>query len=202
MKNAFLTFFFLFSFSAANAEGDYDLNIKKSSHNRVWSPEYTKTLHDIFDDEEFEKLFDTEINEEDLKRLSCTNLNELSKVDKKYFYTVYLAAIAEAESDLRAEVVTRNKHKNNSNYGLFQIDSVVAREHTKGVLGKITNKDLLNPLMNIKVSAYILKNQVRSKIARTRLLPPKSYYWKVLTRSRKFFLHFNHNISLLNFCKS
>ena len=204
----FLIFGILLSLTSFNLyaesldERSYELNIQKSSHGRLWKPSYTEVLHEIFEDEEFEKLFNTDINEEDLKRLSCTNLNELTKTDKKYFYTIYLAAIAEAESDLRPEVVTKNKFKGNSNYGLFQIDSIVARENTKGILGKITNKELLDPLLNIKVSAYILKNQVRSKIARTRLLPPKSYYWKVLTRSRKFFKHFENNIHLLKFCKS
>ena len=137
---------------------------------------------------------------QDLRELDCTNFNNLSVRHKKIFLTVFIAAIAEAESDFRVGIKTRNPGDNTINVGLLQIDERAARNHTRHSLGNIAEDDLINPELNLRVSVHILKNQVLSKVARYKLLPEKSYYWQVLTEKKRLFKNLRLNRNNLPFC--
>ncbi len=178
------------------------IKIRKSSHNLSWTENYSRALFQIWAHEKIAPLFETAIFQEDLDRLGCSNYNTLSLTNKKIFMTVYMAAIAEAESDFRASIVTTNPGDQTSNVGLLQIDVEAANAHTKKTLGNLVENDLLDPETNLQVGAFILRNQIRGKIASARLLPAKSYYWQVLTHPKRLFRNLSHNKKSISFCQT
>lgn len=191
--------------------GDEDINleaiidsikIRRSSHNIAWTENFSRALFQMWSHPKVSPLFETVIFQEDLNRLGCSNYNRLSLMNKKIFMTVYMAAIAEAESDFRASIVTTNPGDQTSNVGLLQIDVDAANAHTKKSLGNIVENDLLDPETNLQVGTFILKNQVRGKIANARLLPAKSYYWQVLTYPRRLLKNLDHNRKSISFCQT
>ena len=177
-----------------------DIRINQSTRKLKWEKSYTEAVLDELDRPEIEPLLKTKISSVDLQTLNCTTLNELSFAKKKIFYTVFIAAIAEAESDFRVALRTRNPSDNTINVGLLQIDEQAARNHTKGSLGHLEAIDLVDPGTNLRVGVHILKNQVLSKVARHRLLPERSYYWQVLSEERRVLKNMNHNSINLPFC--
>lgn len=181
---------------------EIDVKIHKSSGKFPWEKEYSEAIiEEINQNSKLSSLLETEINQGDLKRLDCVNFNELSNYEKSVFYTVYIAAIAEAESDFKNGSETMNYKDMTNNVGLLQIDTKSALRHAKNEYGKLTEKDLKNPIVNLKVGLFILKNQITGKVANKRLLPVKSYYWQVLTQNKRFFKNFKMNYSNLSFCK-
>lgn len=178
------------------------IKIKKSSHNLAWTENYSRALFQIWAHEKVSPLFETIIFQEDLNRLGCSNYNTLSLINKKIFMTVYMAAIAEAESDFRASIVTTNPGDQTSNVGLLQVDVDAANAHTKKLLGNLVENDLLDPETNLQVGAFILKNQIRGKIANARLLPVKSYYWQVLTHPTRLLKNLKNNRQSISFCQT
>lgn len=178
------------------------IKIKKSSHNLAWTENYSRALFQIWAHEKVSPLFETIIFQEDLNRLGCSNYNTLSLTNKKIFMTVYMAAIAEAESDFRASIVTTNPGDQTSNVGLLQVDVDAANAHTKKLLGNLVENDLLDPETNLQVGAFILKNQIRGKIANARLLPAKSYYWQVLTHPTRLLKNLKNNRQSISFCQT
>ena len=177
-----------------------DIRINQSTRKLRWEKSYTDAVMDELDRPEIEPLLKTKISSVDLQTLNCTTLNEQSFAKKKIFYIVFIAAIAEAESDFRVALRTRNPSDNTINVGLLQIDEQAARNHTKGSLGHLEAIDLVDPETNLRVGVHILKNQVLSKVARHRLLPERSYYWQVLSEERRVLLNLKTNFHNLPFC--
>ena len=179
-----------------------DIRINQSTRKLKWEKSYTEAVMDELNRSEIEPLLKTKVSSVDLQKLNCLPFNELSLKKKKIFYTVFLAAIAEAESDFRVALRTRNPSDNTINVGLLQIDEQAARNHTKDSLGHIEAIDLVDPTFNLRVGVHILKNQVLSKVARHRLLPEKSYYWQVLSEKTRVLKNLNHNSINLSFCRN
>ena len=177
-----------------------DIRINQSTRKLKWEKSFTDAVMDELDRPEIEPLLKNKISSIDLQTLNCTPLNELSFAKKKIFYTVFIAAIAEAESDFRVALRTRNPSDNTINVGLLQIDEQAARNHTKGSLGHLEAIDLVDPGTNLRVGVHILKNQVLSKVARHRLLPERSYYWQVLSEEKRVLLNLKTNSHNLPFC--
>lgn len=178
-----------------------DLKLKNSSRGLKWQERYSDAVVEALQMPENDGLFEAKILERDLNRLGCRNFNELSKQQKTIFYIVYMAAIAEAESDFRTALKTLNPSDMTTNVGMLQIDQRAANNHTKGALGIIDEQDLTNPETNLKAGVFILKNQVRGKIAQNRLLTEKSYYWQVLTYPTRLLKNIENNRSNLPFCR-
>lgn len=176
------------------------ISIKKSSDGIEWKKEYTASLGVALSDSSFTALYNTQINFDDLKLVKCENFNELNLAQKQVFYVVYLAAIAEAESDFKTFSKTWNPSDRTMNIGLLQIDQAVANNHTKGRLGNLDDGDLVDPAINLKVGVFVLKNQVTSKVARNRLFPVNSYYWQVLTQKKRVLKNIEANRSNISFC--
>lgn len=177
-----------------------DLEITPSSSGLKWKESYTKVLLKVFEHEKIRPLFETKINDKDLKKIGCTNLNSLNIEEKKQFFVVYMAAIAEAESDYRTHITTINKGDWTTNVGMLQIDVDAARNHTKKILGDVSKGRLKDPHFNLKVGAFVLKNQIAGKIANGRLFPRRSYYWQVLTYPKRFLNTIEKNRENIPFC--
>jgi hypothetical protein len=187
--------------SAQNEETIARIKIKRSSANIEWKSDYTKFLSEAFSNPNLFGLYKTPINTQDLRLVGCNNFNSLNAIQRKVFYIVYMAAIAEAESDFRAESKTFNPGDNTMNVGLLQIDEDVANNHTKGYLGNIDEEDLTDPKVNLQTGAFILKNQITGKIANGRLFPVRSYYWQVLTQKTRVLKNINLNRANIPFCQ-
>ena len=179
------------------------LDIKPSSSNIPWETKYTDFLYKTLSGPSFDPLLDQKIDEEDLKKINCPQFNELDKDQKKKFYIVFLAAIAEASSDYNTNDETYSRSDKSTNYGLLQIDPESAKRHAGSVLIKDIGKDeLTNYAPNLQVGAYILKHQIAGKIATGRLFPKNVYYWPTLKNSQSRILKtFSRNSSNLPFCK-
>ena len=178
------------------------ISIANSSRNLEWKSSYSKAIYTALDHENVSGILDAQIVAEDLKKIGCTNLNELSSEEKKIFYVVYFAAIAESESDYRTHIKTLNPGDMTTNVGLLQIDISAARNHTKRALGHLTENDLVNPVTNLKVGVFVLKNQILGKTAKNRLFPARSYYWSVLTYPSRMLKTVENNRENIPFCNS
>jgi len=179
------------------------LEIKPSSSNIPWEDKYSDFLFKTLSGPSFDPLLDQKIDEEDLKKINCPQFNELDKDQKKKFYIVFLAAIAEASSDYNTNDETYSPSDKSTNYGLLQIDPESAKRHAGSVVIKDIGKDeLTNYVPNLQVGAYILKHQIAGKIATGRLFPKNVYYWPTLKNSQSRILKtFAQNSSNLPFCK-
>jgi hypothetical protein len=180
------------------------LKIKPSSSNIQWEDKYTDYLYKTLSGPSFDPLLDQKIDEDDLKKINCPQFNELDKDQKKKFYIVYLAAIAEASSDYNTNDETYSRFDKTTNYGLLQIDPESAKRHAGSiVINDIGKDELTNYVPNLQVGAYILKHQIAGKIATGRLFPDKTYYWPTLKNSQKRILNtFKSNSENLPFCKA
>ena len=174
--------------------------IKTTNQKEAWNSSINKTLFDDLSQSSLAPLLNTNLNESDLANLKCSNFNQLNETQKKLFYVVFLASIAERESDFDPRNVT------GTNIGLLQIDRTSAVRHAKEVVGSyVSVEDLMIAETNLFVGAFILKNQVSGAFrgeSNGRLFPDRIYYWEVLNdkyRSRviKSFLN---NRSNLPFC--
>ena len=163
-----------------------ELNILPSSSKIIWEKNYNEVLNDLFSDSVFKKMFDTEINFNDLKRVNCPQFNKLSFERKKLFFTVFMAAISEAESDFENDQKTWNRSDRTMNIGLLQIDHASADRHAGNFFNKkFTDDDLKDPEWNLKAGAFILRNQLTNSRTIGRLFPPSVYYWEVLLGESK-----------------
>lgn len=184
------------------------IKIQKSSRKIEWKQDYTRALAETLSDSSFSSLYTTEINEADLKRVNCKNFNQLTNFQKQTFYIVYMAAIAEAESDFRTHIKYETPGDGTINVGMLQIDEASATRHAKGAVGNVDENDLTNGETNLKVGVYILKNQLGSKVAKGRLFPERSYYWQVLTYTKpgkdrdRVLKNIAANASNISFCKN
>ncbi len=179
---------------------DHSLKIKNSSSGLPWRNEYTYMLREFLSEPGFESIYKVAINPDDLALIGCSNFNQLNGHYKKIFFIVYLAAIAEAESDFRSELMTINPGDNTLNIGLLQIDYVAANNHSYGHLGNLDSEDLKIPLTNLKAGAYILRNQIAGRTAHSRLFPERTYYWQALTQKRRVLKNIRANGHSLFFC--
>lgn len=163
-----------------------ELNILPSSSRIVWEKNYNEVLNDLFSDSTFKRMFETEINSNDLKRVNCPQFNKLTFERKKLFFTVFMAAISEAESDFENDQETWNRSDRTMNIGLLQIDHASADRHAGAFFNRnFTDDDLKDPEWNLKAGAFILKNQITSPRTLGRLFPPNVYYWEVLLGESK-----------------
>lgn len=178
-----------------------NIEIQASSRGISWPESYSKAIFEILDHEEVNGILSAKINSNDLEKVGCQNLNELDVVQKKIFYIVYFAAIAEAESDFRTGIKTINPGDYTTNVGLLQIDISAARNHTRKALGPLEQRDLVEPHTNLEVGAFVLKNQILGKTAKGRLFPAKSYYWSVLTYPKRLLKNVEHNRENIPFCQ-
>lgn len=196
--------FSLFS-QLANAE---DIIIYKNSGKKIWGKEITQTFLEKISLPQFDSLMTIPIDIEDLKLLECSNFNNLSDEQKKAFYIVFFAAIAERESDFKADSETFDRGHFNTNVGLFQIDKNSAIRHAYALVGaKVTKKELKNPITNFVAGLYIFKNQLEGAFrddTTGRLFPTKHFYWEVLglRKREKFLKSFSNNRGNLPFCEN
>lgn len=180
----------------------FTLDIQPSSAKREWDPKYTDSLYQTLSEPSFEEFLKQKIDDEDLKKANCPEFNDLDNEDKKKFYIVYLAAIAEAGSDYNTEDASYSKGDGTTNYGLLQIDPKSAKAHAGSVLEKPIDASSLKQYQNnLKAGAYVLKHQIAGKIATGRLFPDKTYYWPTLKYSQSRILGtMSSNASNLPFC--
>lgn len=194
--------------SSNNASDDLeDIIIYKNSGQKIWGEELTSIFFEKLSPPSLESLFTIPIASEDLELLGCSNFNTLTDDQKKAFYIVFFAAIAERESDFKADDETFDRGHFNTNIGLFQIDKNSAIRHAFKIVGKnVSKKDLKNPITNFMVGTYILKNQLEGNYREDttgRLFPDKHFYWEVLGQRKreKFLKSFNNNRMNLPFCE-
>lgn len=216
---SFILFLFLAScgrpLSSSNSNGARGISasffdtfsIKKNSSQQAWDASISGSLYENMKDPALASLFETAINDEDLKDLKCTNFNTLNNDEKSLFYIVFMAAIAKLESDFNPSNMTYDSKHRNWNIGLLQIDTRSAARHAPVIAdSSVKNEDLKNAEFNLHTGLYILKNQINGKYRieiKGRLLPSSSYYWEVLNssfRARLLKAYFN-NYNLLNFCE-
>ena len=187
---------------------DYSLSIKKNSGKEVWAGKLIERFLESLTLSPLTSLFMIPIDAEDLKLVGCSNFNDLTFEQKKAFYIVFFAAIAERESDFKPEDKTYDHYHNNMNIGLMQIDKHSAIRHAFEVVGKkVTNSELKDPVINFTIGAFILKNQLEGFIRRDtqgKLFPNKIFYWDVLSlqKRQKFLKSFNNNKENLPFCEA
>lgn len=180
------------------------LKIRPSSSGRPWKMSYGKALEALLSDPFFSEMYDAEIEKEDLALVDCLNFNELNYSSKKIFYIAFLAAIAEAESDFEAEQKTYNRADNTMNIGMLQIDRASANRHGADYFDRYFNEeDLKKPELNLMIGALILNNQITGRVATNRLFPDRTYYWQVLSGSKKRVLaNLRLNIKPTGICRS
>lgn len=164
-------------------QASYTIKIKKLNGSEGWSEEVTQNLYKSLSEESIASLFDQFIDESNLAELGCTNYNSLSLYEKKLFYIVFFAAIAERESDFNPRDITKK------NIGLLQIDINSAYRHAGDEASNIQSiADLMNPNENLRIGTHILRNQVQGKWipeVRGKLLTGRNYYWEVLNDNFK-----------------
>jgi hypothetical protein len=171
-----------------------------------WSRDTTQSLFENFSDPDLQSLLSTNLDARELSILGCKNFNLLDVDQKKIFLIVFIAAIADLESDFDTNDETYDKYHKNINVGLLQIDIASAKRHAPGLIfSSFSNEDLKDQKLNLHIGAYILKNQISGKWredARGRLFPNRTYYWEVLNqRNRfKFMKAFKNNLEFLTFC--
>lgn len=103
-------------------------HILNSSRGLPWIESYSLAIVDELSKDENTIFFSKHMYDDDLKRLDCSNFNNMTKEDKLSFFIVYLSAIAEAESDFNNQSKSRAPD-NTINVGLFQIDKKSALRH-------------------------------------------------------------------------
>ncbi len=186
-------------------ESNSSIEISNSSSNITWDHSYTLTLSEVLSDPVFLPMLRTNIDPEDLKELDCINFNIKSTEQRKQFYIVLIAAIAEAESDFDTNNETYNRFDSTNNIGLLQIDKASSYRHAPHI-GLVSNSDLKKAEINLEAGAYILKNQVMGGIGgnrpdlRGRLFTNTSYYWAVLKHNIRVKKNFKINMEKSNFC--
>lgn len=221
MKLIFSIFLFLFlascgrpsTSSSRNGVGGVSasffdtFSIKKTPTQQAWDASISGSLYENMKDPTLATLFETTINEEDLRVLKCTNFNTLNNDEKSLFYIVFIAAIAKLESDFNPNNMTYDSTHRNWNIGLLQIDTHSAARHAPEIAdSSVKNENLKNSEFNLHTGLYILKNQINGKYRseiKGRLLPSSNYYWEVLNSSyrARFLKSYFINYNLLGFCE-
>ncbi len=187
--------------SASDYHSIESLKISNSSKKISWKTSWNFALADVLSSPDLSRVFDQEIYESDLNLLGCTNYNQLSSIEKKIFLIIFLSAISEAESDFEYDNETYNRADSTLNIGLLQIDVASAKRHSGVKYSVYKDSDLKNPVINLKVGAHILKNQLVISKYKGRLFPPRTYYWQVLTENKKRILkNINLNRKNIVFC--
>lgn len=187
--------------SASDYYSIESLKITNSSKKIPWKTSWSFALADEFSSPDLSRMLDQELYESDISLLGCNNYNQLSSIEKKIFLIVFLSAISEAESDFQYDNETYNRGDSTLNIGLLQIDVASAKRHSGVKYSVNTDNDLKNPVINLKVGAHILKNQLVTSKYKGRLFPPRTYYWQVLTENKKRILkNINLNRKNINFC--
>ncbi len=178
-----------------------EFKIMKMNGLEGWSFDVTSKLYEDLSSHDFSKVFDLILDDQSLIELGCVNFNQLSVYEKKLFYIVFLAAIAERESNFNPYDVTQK------NIGLLQIDLNSAYRHAGNEATSIqSNSDLMVASVNLRIGTYILKNQLFGKWipeVKGKLLTKRNYYWEVLNDQYKdrVIKSFHNNRSNLPFCQ-
>lgn len=177
------------------------IKINKSSKNNSWSKDWSFALAEVLSTSDINQILDIEIAKNDLDLVGCSNYNQLNSMEKKIFLIIFISAIAEAESDFQIANETYNPSDSTMNIGLLQIDLASAKRHSGTKYPIKSDIDLKNPSINLKVGAYILKNQIVKSKYKGRLFPVNTYYWQVLSGSKKRLLkNINLNRENIIFC--
>ena len=177
------------------------LKIKSKGTVESWKCSYTKALYSELSKPSFDNMFDIRINKDDLHDLMCPNYNKMNREEKQKFFIVYMAAIAKSESDFQPNDHYLEKDGTNS-LGMLAIDRKAANKATKN-FGTITDQDLKDPEINLKVGTYILNNQLKNSKYKGRLLTNdqnSAYYWSVIhndDKQKKVIKDLNSNKSSL-----
>lgn len=116
-----LSFFTFTSFSNAAVK----IN---SYHKNDWKDEWSKAITTSIDSLENNKLVDEDINEDDLEKLGCPDLNYATDEEKKDFWIVFFSALARSESGLN-ERAKSPRHRGHRSYGLLQLAKDTAKKH-------------------------------------------------------------------------
>jgi hypothetical protein len=188
------------------------IHILNSEFKEAYSLKVLSSLYSLFQDPRIEELFLTKISDEDLDTLKCKNFNQLNQNQKTIFYLVYLSAIVELESDFNPNETTYDSTHRNLNIGLLQIDTDTVKRHAYELISdqaidlENMSFNLKEPLFNLNVGLFILRNQITGKFRSEfegRLLSNSSYYWEVLNSNHrsKFLWAYNRNYSNLSFCE-
>jgi hypothetical protein len=191
------------------SSGFFDtLSIKQNSSQQGWDSSTSEILYENMKDPVLVPLFNTDLKQEDLSILKCTNFNSLNNDEKSIFYIVFLAAIAKLESDFDSNNMTYDLVHKNWNVGLLQIDRGSAIRHAPEIVNqRISDNELKESNRNLYIGLYILKNQVSGKYKNGimgELLPNKAYYWQVLNSSfrARFLKAYFNNYNYLTFCEA
>lgn len=204
-----------------------DLKLSPSSAKYNWKKSYSESIVREFSRKELEHLTQDgfQISENDLEVLGCSGFNRANKVEKMKFYLLFLASVAEAESDFKNESYSKAPN-GTSNIGIFQIDEKAGINNTNVALGKkiynpkslsdfmFFNSELKNGDFNSKTSTYIFKNQLKKHRNQLFTKNGNFFYWEVLgcksldgvscfngSINKNFIAYFNKHVNQLNFCE-
>lgn len=177
--------------------------IKKLNGKIGWDNQINYLLSEELEQDRYANVFNVELDASDLNLLGCNNYNELTVAEKKLFIIVFLAAIAERESDFDPNNMTYDPTHKNWNIGLMQIDTKSALRHANEILSEEQLKD---SFLNLKVAISIYQNQITGKYRQDlmgKLFTGKSFYWEVLNDNYKHRVikSFLNNRRNLPFCK-
>ena len=177
--------------------------IRKLNGKPGWDNQINYLLAEELDQSRYANIFNIDFDATDLSLLGCSNYNELSLNEKKLFIIVFLAAIAERESDFDPNNMTYDPSHKNWNIGLLQIDTRSALRHANA---ELTEAQLKDSFINLKIGISIFQNQITGKYRQElngKLFTGKSFYWEVLndTYKHRVIKSFLNNRSNLPFCQ-
>lgn len=130
-----------------------------------WTDEYSKIIYDGLSSKEYSPLLTTQLNENDLNDLGCSNFNHMSDEDKKKFWIILFASMSKAESgfDTTKKYEEGGNIKGTISTGLLQISKNSASAHCSKRMNEgrsFDTDDLIHPVTNIKCSMHIMMNQI------------------------------------------
>lgn len=156
------------------------LTIKSSTY--PWDDDYTQfILQGLENAPRLDELLKFQIKESDLVKLNCPEINNATFEEKKLFWVLVLAAIADPESGYNPNDAYREANGTVS-AGLLQIDFEAANAHA----GKLydyyfTYQDMFDPKLNLIAGLYVMRNQLNIKGT---IFTNENYYWSVLTHKQ------------------
>ncbi len=202
-KLSVLIFILCLSFLSCGKKSDqpvwYISNVKNSPNSDLifakvkangrygWKSHYNVIVSDAIDAQNGD-LLDLKIEESHLRALNCPNYNMAASHEKKIFWSLFFAGMANYESSFNPLAVNRKNKQLPS--GLMQIGLGVLKypkyyPHCQG----LDKQSIFSPQHNLSCSVNIMTRQLEGSKKRRRpkgqLFPAKAFYWEVLTNKKQ-----------------
>jgi len=198
MKILTLTLLFLFSYSCikssdtdfinpVNPPGDYN-QLKpqvfsvEGNYAETWPKEWTQIIYDSLEKQSSSLLTD-DLKVGDLRKIHCSNFNDLSKGEKKKFWSLFMASVSYYESSFNPRERYWETSMGKYSEGLLQLSVDDSNYYDFCELDK---DSILSPSQNLACGISIMAKQVAGSRRRQsgELFPRSMFYWSVLTRSK------------------